>query len=181
MPGSCIYHKHCERFFKQIQADMGEDNEFSPAYVRNKTNLNGVVTEQRVTEILDEKLSDILRVLGDPDNYQSLSITLLENLMFQYGVNVVATLVNVPVTKQSVEATVGTNETLSLAAAMKVGQLINIKVKATGNITITIPSTSGWEIMNDEDTFDLVTNQLAEINIWCTGNGQYLVKVSVKE
>ena len=160
---------------------MAEENEYSPAFVRNKTNLDGIVTEQWVKEFFNEIFNDIFRVLGNPDDYQSLVVTLLVDLTFRYGVNSVTTLVDLPVTKQSVEATVGISETLSLAAAMKVGQVINIKIKATDDIAITIPSAGGWLVMNDGDTFDLETNQVAEINIWCTGVDEYSVKVIVKE
>ena len=177
----------CEPKFKMFQSNFDEDNEFSPSYIQNRPKIEGFLTDDKLTEILQEYLriedfdkfrDEIIRVVGDPGNYTNIAITLLGDLDFRYGVNNVTSLVNMPVTKQSVVARLTGNDTLSLGAAMKPGQVINIKVEALTALKVVLPASTGWTLM-DESEIELDAQQVAEINVWCTGVNEYSVKTVV--
>ena len=173
--GCCFFgmHPSCKDFFKQVQTDWDETNEFSPKFLQNKPDIG--ITINNINDLLNDYLT-----IDDWNLFQNNVINvLLADYEFRTGVNEVFTLSGLPVTKASVVATLAGNSTLSLSGAMKPGQDINIHVVATSALTVTLPVASGWTQMDDA-TFDLDTGGVAEINVWCTGTGLYSVKTIVK-
>lgn len=177
----------CEGFFKQFQSDWDEINEFSPKFILNKPLLDSGLSKQDVLDILSDYLTLqdfnnfltlIHNTVGDIENNQSLVITLIDDLKFRYGVNTVTTLVDLPVSKQSVVAILSGANTLSIASDMKPGQVINVKVNVTAYSVIDLPISAGWTLMND-NPLEVNTNETVEINIWCTGTGLYSVKTII--
>ena len=175
-------HTRCEDFYKLVQADFMEENEFSPSFIRNKSGikdwLEGYASEGDLDEFKIQYFNSIF-VIGDINNYTEVPVTIVEDMIFRYGVNNVTTLTQLPVTKQSVVATLSGNSELSLASDMHSGQSINIKIMPLVPLTVTLPSSSGWTLM-DETQLDLVVGEVAEINVWCTGIEQYSLKTLVK-
>ncbi len=94
---------------------------------------------------------------------------------FLDGVNYVSTVVDLPVDKQSVVATVGGDEALSLDGALEPGQVMNIKIVATADLKISYPSSPDWTYVYDTELV-LKNGDIAEINIWCTDTDKYSVK-----
>ncbi|MDR2917846.1 MAG: hypothetical protein LBV72_00565 [Tannerella sp.] len=166
----------CEDFFKQFQSDWTETNDYSPSFIRNKLDSSDFVT----TEDFEDFENEIIRVLGNPSDYTNIAITLLGDLTFRYGIGVVFSLANLPVSKQSVVANLSANSTLSLSSDMKPGQVINIEINPSVALKVTLPLSANW-IHMDVSELDLSADQTAEINIWCTGNGKYSTKTIVKE
>ena len=184
--GGCFSCGHrCERFFVQFQSNFLEENEFSPQFIQNRP--DGGVTEKWVTELLEGYVEtgefdelgvlvrEIVRVVGNPSDYSSLAITLLGDLAFRYGVNVVDALSGLPVDRQSVVANLSGDSALSLSAAMRPGQVINIRVNPSAALKVMLPTSVGWTLM-DESVLELSAGETAEINIWCVGSGEYSVK-----
>ena len=172
----CIYfgmHPQCKDFFKQVQTDWDETNEFSPSFLRNKPNVG--ITVNDITGLLENYLK-----ISIWDLFQNNVVNvLLADYKFRTGVNEVTTLSGLPVTKASVVATLSGNSTLSLSGAMEPGQDINVHVIATSSLKVTLPSSSGWTLM-DDTSLDLESGGVAEINVWCTGTGLYSVKTIVR-
>jgi hypothetical protein len=112
------------------------------------SSLSNYYTKTQVDDLIgnsisDSDLDDIWNVLGDDSGYTSIGITLIDDLKFRYGVNTVSTLAALPVTKQSVVASLDkTSDTLSLSSNLKPGQYINIQVKSKQACTITFPTAS---------------------------------------
>ncbi len=204
-PFNCNWSvENCEEYFKQYQSDWDEINVYAPGFIQNKPNLSGIgaqsdwsetdageasyiknkpdlsrYAQQSEVDNLTDVYFQIVEDLGEPLVYDYGGYTLLEFLGFNLGVNYVSTLVNLPTTKGSVVATVGTDETLSLDGVFNRGFTINIKVVATANLKITLPASSNWVLM-DVSELDLTNGDIAEINIWCTEVNEFSVKTLVK-
>ena len=168
--------------FKMFQSNWDEDNKFSPQYIQNKPDVLTSKSFERVLEgyVKMEDYDELIRAIGDPSEYNNLQITLLSDLVFRYGVNVVNNISNMPVTKQSVIANLFGNNQLSFSGAMLPGQVINVKVVPSVALTVYLPTTAKWTLMDDSE-FDLEPGQVAEINVWCTGVGEYSVKTVVSK
>lgn len=177
----------CEDFFVQFQSDWDETNAFSPGYVKNKPDVSGFVTAKALEDALKEYVKsedfedfagEVFRVMGDPEDYPDLAVTLLKDLVFRYGVNAVDSLAVLPVDRQSVVANLSGDNTLSLLEDMKAGQVMNIQVNPSVALKVTLPASANFKLM-DEEELDLDAGQTAEINVWCTGDGVYSVKTLV--
>ena len=163
----------CRDFFKQLQTDWDETNEMSPSFLRNKPDVSGLTVEE-ITDILEGFLT-----IDEWDLFLLEFNKIVLDYDWRYGVNAVSTLSGLPVSKASVVCTLGGNSSLSLSSAMKVGQNMNVKVVATAALTVALPTASGWVLM-DEDSLALSAGDVAEINVWCTGDGDYSVKTIVR-
>jgi len=166
-------HPSCRDFFKQVQSDWEETNEMSPRFIQHKPD----------TGLSGDDIVNLLEGFFTVDEWNSFFTEFTDTVMadynWRYGVNTVSTLSGLPVSKASVVATLAGDSTLSLAGAMKPGQVMNVQVVATSSLTATLPTASGWMLM-DEDLLELSAGDVAEINIWCTGAGLYSVKTAIK-
>ncbi|MDR1222358.1 MAG: hypothetical protein LBL07_05710 [Tannerella sp.] len=177
----------CEDFFVQFQSDWEEANQYAPGFIRNKPDTSGFVTAKGLEDALKEYVKsgdfedfarEVFRVVGNPEDYPNLAVTLLNDLVFRYGVNAVDSLAFLPVDRQSVVATLTGNNTLSLSGDLKAGQVMNIQVNPSVALKVTLPAGANFKLM-DEEELNLEAGQTAEINVWCTGDGVYSVKTLV--
>lgn len=102
-------------------------------------------------------------------------------LAFTEGQNVVTTLVNVPTTKQSVQANLTAASTLSISGTIANGRVLSIKCINTTATAITLPlPTTGLFVSKDTAGKDIASASLPpsgqiEINIWAL-NSKYYIK-----
>lgn len=99
------------------------------------------------------------------------------------GENLVNTLENIPVTKQSVRAIVTTASTLSLAGSMQSGRELHIKAYNNTGVDIIqpLPTTGLWESKNplgvDITAVVIPAMGSVEISIWYLG-GKYIIRTN---
>lgn len=79
------------------------------------------------------------------------------------GVNSVATLSNLPITKKIIKATLSTSSNLTLDGTMSEGQSLHVIAKATAPFRLPIPNSSGWK--TPKEMLDIKEGQLVEISI----------------
>lgn len=100
------------------------------------------------------------------------------------GFNSVATLTSLPVTKQSIIASVAAATTISLAATLANGLLLHIKVYNTSAsaITQTLPTTGSFESKKtdgmNKTSISIPAGGNAEVSIWAI-NDKYIIKTDI--
>ncbi|MPL74336.1 hypothetical protein SDC9_20208 [bioreactor metagenome] len=105
----------------------------------------------------------------------------LSLVKFLTGYNSVSTLASLPVTRQSVVATVTVATTLSLTAALPAGRALMLKVynNSAGAITQPLPTTTPFESKKVDSTVvssvSIPAGGSVEISIWSI-NEKYVIK-----
>lgn len=108
----------------------------------------------------------------------SISFELIE--CFYEGINSVTTLVNLPVTKRSIVATVTAATSLSLASNLELGQELYIRIynNSSSAITQPIPNSGNFVSMNGTSV-SIPSKSFIEMSIWCYESGKY--SIGIKE
>ena len=101
-------------------------------------------------------------------------------LDFVTGTNSVTTLASLPVTKRLVIATLSAATSLSLAAAMEVGQEIYIRCIPSAPFTQPIPNSGSFVSMSGS-SITTVANTPFEISILCYAEGYYSIVVKTQD
>lgn len=105
----------------------------------------------------------------------------LADIPYLIGYNSVTTLSSLPVTKQSIYASVTVATTISLASALADGRILQIKVYNTSGSAITqpLPTTGSFESKKNDGTnissVSIPAGGSIEISIWAA-NGKYIIK-----
>lgn len=94
------------------------------------------------------------------------------------GVNTVTTLVNLPISKRSITATLSAATTLSVQSGMQVGEELMIRCVPSATFTQAIPNSGDYVSMSGT-SITATANNPFEINIWCYASGKY--SIAVKE
>lgn len=91
--------------------------------------------------------------------------------------NKVTTLVNIPITANSVYAEVTAATTLTLSGTIPTGRSISILIKNVGSSTITQPVPSANPFTNmGPSALTIAAGKFVELNIWAYANGKYSVR-----
>lgn len=106
----------------------------------------------------------------------SISFELIE--CFYEGINSVTTLVNLPVTKRSIVATVTAATSLSLASNLELGQELYIRIynNSSSAITQPIPNSGNFVSMNGTSV-SIPSKSFIEMSIWCYKSGKYSIRI----
>lgn len=106
----------------------------------------------------------------------SISFELIE--CFYEGINSVTTLVNLPVTKRSIVATVTAATSLSLASNLELGQELYIRIynNSSSAITQPIPNSGNFVSMNGTSV-SIPSKSFIEMSIWCYESGKYSIRI----
>lgn len=94
------------------------------------------------------------------------------------GVNTVTTLVNLPISKRSITATLSAATTLSVQSGMQIGEELMIRCVPSAAFTQAIPNSGDYVSMSGT-SITTTANKPFEINIWCYASGKY--SIAVKE
>lgn len=142
----------------QIQSDWNQANNTAKDFIKNKPTIPTVTNDFT-------------------NDYKGL----LDRVS---GFNSVTTLTSLPVTKQSIIASVTAATTISLAATLTNGLLLHIKVynTSTSAITQTLPTTGSFESKKTDGTnktsISIPAGGNAEISIWAI-NDKYIIKTDI--
>lgn len=85
-----------------------------------------------------------------------------------------SSLASLDVTKTFIYATVSTNQTISLSAAMTVGQLLTVLVYNSGSSTVSITVPSDWKSL---DGYSLIckAQSFTEFSVLCYATTSYIL------
>lgn len=106
-------------------------------------------------------------------------------LDFLTGYATVSSLSNVPVTKHTVYASIGSNQTLSVVSGLQPGQSLQIFVynSSSTDRTIILPTSGGYTSMSGSSIVVSGTSgkDLIEINVYCYSSGKYSIRAGGTE
>lgn len=100
-------------------------------------------------------------------NYTGVQVeSILDSMSRNMGFNMISSLSNIPVNKQSVYAGLSENSVFSLAADMGEGECINIICGVSFTGTIAIPNSTPYFFSMSGSSIDVVPGDMFEINVW---------------
>jgi len=99
---------------------------------------------------------------------------------YNYGSNAVTTLASLPITKRLITATLSAATSLSLAAAMEVGQELYIRCVPSAAFTQPIPNSGSFVSMSGS-SITTVSGTPFEISILCYAAGYYSIVVKTQD
>lgn len=100
------------------------------------------------------------------------------DVAFYQGVNTVTTLVDLPITKRSIVATVTAATSLSLDSDLELGQELYIRIynNSSSAITQPIPNSGNFVSMNGTSV-SIPSKSFIEMSIWCYESGKYSIRI----
>lgn len=103
---------------------------------------------------------------------------LVPEVAFYQGINTVTTLVDLPITKRSIVATVTAATSLSLDSDLELGQELYIRVynNSSNAITQPIPNSGNFVSMNGTSV-SIPSKSFIEMSIWCYESGKYSIRI----